>query len=65
MYHRNLTEENFTTIHLLHVHVIHVRVRFLPSEIIGSIVNEWPGFMMPTALFSGKKQSKMKSKTTL
>ena len=28
---------------------------FLPSDIIGSIVNEWPGFITPIALFSATK----------
>jgi hypothetical protein len=31
-----------------------------PCEIIGSIVKQWPGFITPTALFSGKKERKEK-----
>lgn len=28
-----------------------------PSHIMGSMVNTWPGFITPTALFSGEKQN--------
>ena len=35
-------------------HEEEMEVKNLPAEIIGSIVNVCPGFIMPTALFSRK-----------
>ena len=42
--------------------VLHSCVITLPSLIIGSIVKQCPGFIIPTALFSERKQKKFNSK---
>ena len=34
---------------------------FSPSQIIGSIVNTWPGFITPTALFSEIKEKNLRT----
>ena len=40
----------------------------LPSDIIGSMVKQWPGFMTPTALFSASRpyqKTKIKNRSVL